>query len=294
MATGLSLLRETKESVIVGRMKQKAGDLRESDASPPPKRHHSLVRSAVDFLRKSLFRPLHMLFTEMVVGPICIYAGFNFGLLYALVVVLPDIFLLIYDFDYTQRALSFLGLIIGCLLGPPLLLLDDKIIRRQEALYRETSGDDTRQPRGLRREPENRLRGAMFGGICLPVGLFWFAWTARPDISYFSPIIASTLITLGGLCVYVSTSSYIIEVYGPKYSASANAASSMVRYAMAGVVPLFVLPMYNALKVDWATSLLGFATVFLMPIPWIFSRWGPALRRRCKYEMEWQDAEPGS
>jgi hypothetical protein len=35
--------------------------------------------------------------------------------------------------------------------------------------------------------------------------------------------------------------------------------------------------------VAWATSLLGFVTVALLPIPWVFYRFGPKIRQRSAY-----------
>jgi len=39
---------------------------------------------------------------------------------------------------------------------------------------------------------EWRLVGAMVGSVGLPVGLFWFAWTAREDVSWASPVVAAS------------------------------------------------------------------------------------------------------
>lgn len=52
-----------------------------------------------------------MLFTELIVGLTCLFAGFNFGLVYSLIVASPDVFASAYGFDYTAQSLSFLGLL---------------------------------------------------------------------------------------------------------------------------------------------------------------------------------------
>jgi len=37
--------------------------------------------------------------------------------------------------------------------------------------------------------PEYRLRPLMIGGIFVPIGVFWLAWTARPGVYWASPVI---------------------------------------------------------------------------------------------------------
>ena len=46
------------------------------------------------------------------------------------------------------------------------------------------------------------------------------------------------------------------------------AANGLMRYTMGAVFPLFSFQMYESLGIAWATSLLGFIAVLMMPIPW--------------------------
>lgn len=134
--------------------------------------------------------------------------------------------------------------------------------------------------------PENRLHGAMLGGVLLSTGLYWFAWTAQDSVSYYSPIFAMILISWGSLNVYASTSAYVLDTYGPAYGASANGASSMARYGMSFVAPLFALPMYHGLGTAWATTLLAICATLMTPIPFCFYHWGPRIRARGKFTTE--------
>ena len=52
--------------------------------------------------------------------------------------------------------------------------------------------------------------------------------------------------------------------------ASAMAANGLARYSMGAVFPLFTFQMYERLGIAWATSLLAFISVAMMPIPWVF------------------------
>jgi len=41
---------------------------------------------------------------------------------------------------------------------------------------------------------------------------------------------------------------------------------------------------FETLGIAWATSLLGFIAVAMMPIPWVFKRWGPEIRRMSNFD----------
>lgn len=41
--------------------------------------------------------------------------------------------------------------------------------------------------------------------------------------------------------------------------------------------------MYDGLGAEWASSLVGFVALLLMPIPFVLYKFGPALRNRSRY-----------
>lgn len=47
--------------------------------------------------------------------------------------------------------------------------------------------------------------------------------------------------------------------------------------------------MYERLGIDWASSLLGFIALALMPVPWVFFKYGPKLRAKSQYETTQYD-----
>lgn len=47
--------------------------------------------------------------------------------------------------------------------------------------------------------------------------------------------------------------------------------------------PLFGIQMYNGLGYQWATSLLAFLTVAMLPFPFIFFYYGKKIRARSRY-----------
>ena len=131
--------------------------------------------------------------------------------------------------------------------------------------------------------PEERLQSAMVGAFLLPVGLFWFAWSARSDVHWISPVLATIPFGMGNLMVFCSVVLYLIDTYGPMGGASAAAANGILRYVAGAVFPLWTIQMYRAMGVAWGTSLLGFVTVGLCALPFLFYRFGARIRQRSAY-----------
>ncbi|EFY99477.1 MFS transporter [Metarhizium robertsii] len=229
-------------------------------------------------------RPLHMLFTEPIVTLISLYNGFLYGLLYTFVIAVPWIFREYYGFSKTGESLSYLGLMVGTLVASaPLVLIDLKYYQKRLAQWREShppNDDGVEEPL----PSEHRLIGAMIGSLLLPTGLFISAWTAQYKVHWIVPIIFQSCVMLSSLLIYASATMFMLDAYGPMYAASASGAMMMSRYLLSTAFPLFALQMYKALGVGWATSLLGFITVAMAPIPWCFWVFGERIRRRSKYE----------
>ncbi|TVY83941.1 Polyamine transporter [Lachnellula suecica] len=225
-----------------------------------------------------LMRPAHMLFTEPIVGFLALYISFNLAVLYSFFASLPTVFSGVYGFTAEQSSLVFIALAIGCVLGLiTIIVVDTYVYQRmfQAALIDGRHGIVA---------PEHRLYCAMLGSIGLPVGLFWFAWTARSDIHWICPVIAIVPFSWGNMSIFISSALYIVDTYQARYGASAMAANGILRYIFGAAFPLFTLPMYNKLGIGWATSLLGFIAATLTPVPWVLFRKGSAIRAKSKYE----------
>lgn len=64
------------------------------------------------------------------------------------------------------------------------------------------------------------------------------------------------------------------------YYASALAGLGFIRSIVGGTLPLAGPAMYVALSPRWAGTLLGLAQVALIPIPFVFYKWGARIRER--------------
>ncbi|TVY44468.1 Polyamine transporter [Lachnellula occidentalis] len=226
-----------------------------------------------------LFRPIHMLFTEPIVAGFAIYVSFNFAVLFGFLASIPLIFTTVYGFSHAQSGLPFISIAIGCLLSIPTMLLLDRIFYRKAVRKATASG------KGSAVAPEHRLYGAMVGSVGLPVSLFWFAWTSQESVHWIVPIIGLIPFAWGNISVFISCVLYMIDTYMAANGASAMAANGLARYIAGAVFPLFTVQMYNGMGFQWASSLLGFVTVVLLPVPWVLFLFGEKIRRRSAYDI---------
>jgi len=264
---------ETYGKVILKKQAKKLGLPPELDEGPKG-------LDAIKFLLTvTIARPIHMLLTEPIVGLYSAYTAFNFAVLFIFFEAFPIVFCGIYQFSIGECGLAFLGIAVGCVLSVVISNIVDRLTHFKKLQQKIAAGGEACLP------PEQRLHNAMIGSLLLPIGLFWFAWTARYDIHWICPIVSTILFACGNLLVFNSSALYLVEVYGPLNGASAIAANGLLRYALGGSSPLFAVQMYEQLGINWATTLLGLITVGLLPVPWLFFLWGPRIRERSSYDV---------
>jgi len=97
-------------------------------------------------------------------------------------------------------------------------------------------------------------------------------------------VIAEGVFSCGNLLVFTCASLYLTDCYGALYGASAWSSNTFLRYLFATIFPLFAIQMYEGLGVGWATSLLGFISLLLVPIPFVFYNFGNQIRSKSKYK----------
>lgn len=221
-------MKETYKKIIMQRRAKRL------DMAPPKTGPTGLA--ALNFIfTVTLFRPVKMLFTEPIVFFFSLYTGFNFSVIFGFFDAFPIVFQGVYGFDTGLGGLTFLGIGLGCCFGVVTAILVNRIWYHPEYLKSHKEG------RLGVVAPEHRLYVAMMGSFGLPIGLFWFAWTARADIHWISPVLATIPFAWGNLCVFTAAALYLVDVYGPLNGASALAANGLVRYISGAVFPLFTV-----------------------------------------------------
>jgi len=133
--------------------------------------------------------------------------------------------------------------------------------------------------------PEARLPPSILGGICLPIGLFWFAWTNSPSVHWAASMAAGIPFGFGMVLVFLSIMNYLIDSY-TIFAASVLAANSVLRSCFGAAFPLFTTQMYGTLGIHWASSIPAFLALACVPFPFLFYKYGEQVRLKCKYAAE--------
>lgn len=87
------------------------------------------------------------------------------------------------------------------------------------------------------------------------------------------------LIGLGFTTIFQSALNYLVDTF-TRYSASALAANTFLRSVVASAFPIFVLPMFEQLGVEWASTVFACIAAVMIPVPFLFFVWGKKVRAR--------------
>ena len=127
--------------------------------------------------------------------------------------------------------------------------------------------------------PECRLLPMACGAVLVPIGLLVYGWTAAAKVHWIAPIIGTAILSIGLSIGQISSSSYLVDVFG-EYAASAVAGSLVVRYLASTLLPLAGPPLLTAVGVGWTATILSIISLLFLPIPLILIKYGKQLRSR--------------
>lgn len=198
-----------------------------------------------------------------------LYLGVVYAVLFLCFVAYPIVFQDLRGWGPGLAGLSYCGIGMGT-----------AIAVASEPVFRRIIAQHSLDPRTGRPKPEAAIFAVGIGSVLIPLGQFWFAWTAQPStVHWIYPILAGIPFGLGNSLVFIYTTNYIAGSY-VEYAASALAGNSIVRFGLAGLLPLAGSKMYRNLGADWAGTTLGLIEVMLIPIPFVFYKYGHRIRMR--------------
>ncbi|KFY22590.1 hypothetical protein V493_06490 [Pseudogymnoascus sp. VKM F-4281 (FW-2241)] len=191
---------------------------------------------------------------------------------YSFFEVFPLVYPVYYGFSLGIVGVLFTCILLACLIGVAIYA---------SYLYFYSIPDIIKN--GLRAQ-EHSLVPALFACFGPTIGLFIFAWTARPDITWVAPTVGIVLYGASVFIVMQCIFTYVPMSY-PQYAASLFAGNDFLRSASACASILYAHPLYKNLGVARGTSLLGGLSV--IGIVGIFLLWifGASLRARSKFAM---------
>jgi MFS family permease len=217
-----------------------------------------------------LVRPFQLLFRELIVFLISLYMSVLYGLLYMFFVAYPIIFQSRKGYSAGTTGLMFIPLAVGVVLSA---CCSPWVNRHYLTLVAKHQGKPP---------AETRLIPMMCSCWFIPIGLFIFAWTSYRDLIWVGPCLAGLPVGFGFIFLYNSANNYLVDSYQHQ-AASALAAKTCIRSFWGAGVVLFTEQMYDRMGDQWASTFLGFLSLACCAIPFVFYRYGPAIRRRSKY-----------
>ncbi|KAJ5752583.1 hypothetical protein N7520_009500 [Penicillium odoratum] len=271
LATGLCLVFQ-KETYAPTILVEKAVTLRRQTHNWGIRaRQEEVELDLHELITVNFSRPFRMLFTEPIVFLISLWMSFVYGLIYALLSAYPVVFQEIHGMNLGVGSLPFIGLIIGELFAGVYILYDQKSYSKKLAANNNVP------------IPEWRLPPSIVGGVFFTVGLFWFGWTGwTKSIHWMAPTASGVITGFGIYVIFLQCFNYLIDSY-LTFAASVFAANTIIRSSVGAAFPLFSKQMFNNLGVQWAGTLLGCLALIMVPIPLLFIKVGPALRKRSKF-----------
>jgi multidrug resistance protein len=216
----------------------------------------------------SLYRPIHLLFTEPVVFWFSLWISFSWAVLYLQFGALPLVYHTNHGFDLQQTGAVFAAICVGGMISTPMSIYQEKWAVKHN-------------PEKYASSPEGRLYFTAVQSALMPIGLFWFGWTCYPSIHWIVPTIAVTLQTMGIFSIYLAVFNYTADVYHI-YASSALAALGVCRNLLGGSFPLVTEQMFTGMGFQAASSLLGGIGAVLTLVPWVLIFFGPRIRARSK------------
>lgn len=216
----------------------------------------------------SLYRPIHMLFTEPVVFFFSLWIGFSWAVLYLQFGSIPLVYEVNHGFSLEQTGAVFAAICIGGILSTILSIYQEKWAVKH-------------YPVKINGSPEGRLLFTCVESAFMPIGMFWFGWTCYSSVHWIVPTIGIGIATMGIFSIYLATFNYTADVYHI-YASSALAASGLCRNLLGGSFPLVTKQMFRGLGFQAASSLLGGIGAVLTLVPWVLFLYGPKIRARSK------------
>ena len=159
-----------------------------------------LLRSEMDSglslslaFQQAIFRPLKMLLFLPIVASLATLSAVVYGYFYLVFTTITNVFEKNYGFSPDVVGLTFIGVGLGMIICVATFgAISDRILISKA---RANNGE---------LKPEYRLSIIIPGGLCTPIGLFIYGWTAQYQVFWLVPIIGTSLIGAGAMAYFVS------------------------------------------------------------------------------------------
>ncbi|PBP23564.1 major facilitator superfamily transporter [Diplocarpon rosae] len=223
-------------------------------------------------LQISLLRPFKLLFTQIIVQVLALYMAYLYGITYLVLSTFPGLWENEYNESVGIGGLNYISLGVGFFIGTQVSApCQDRIYR---TLKKRNNGVG---------KPEFRVPLMLPGALLVPIGLFWYGWSAQVHTHWIMPNIGAAIFSAGTIVGFQCIQTYIVDAY-TRYAASAIGAATVLRSLAGFGFPLFAPYMYSALDFGWGNSLLAFIGIALgWPAPILLWKYGENLRKKSTF-----------
>ncbi|KAK8016692.1 polyamine transporter 4 [Apiospora rasikravindrae] len=248
--------RETSSAVLLQR---KAAKLRRETGNDQLRPKTTKQQTPGEMLMSAIVRPIKPLAFSPIVLLMSLDTGIIFGLIFLLFATIPAIFAPKYGFGKGVSGLCYLGLGIWMALG----------------LVGLSKPSDQMLGRNGAPKPEDLMK--WIGLICPPGHV--------PHVHWAVPILGTFDVGVSALFVMIPGPISLVDAFGTQGAASALAANLSNRCLFSAFLDLAADPLYHHLNVGWGNNVLAFITLAFTPVPWLFCRYGEALRNRFPVDL---------
>ncbi|KAH7378384.1 major facilitator superfamily domain-containing protein [Phaeosphaeria sp. MPI-PUGE-AT-0046c] len=223
-----------------------------------------------DIAVEALWRPFELMLLDPSIAFTAVYTAIIYGIFYSFFEAFPLVYNEMYGFNLGELGLTFLSVTVGVILS---------ITWYWWYIYYIVEPSIRANGLGA---PERRLVPALFVTFFVPVGLFIFGWTARPDVHWIVSCIGIVITTIGIFLIIQCIFLYLPLSY-PQYAASLFAGNDFTRSALAAGAIHFAYPLFHNLGVDRGISLLGGLTIGCSVGVYVLFFFGEKLRAKSRF-----------
>jgi MFS family permease len=222
-------------------------------------------------IRFIALQALKMMVTEPIIIFMGLYNGFAYGILFLYLDGIFDVFVVNNNLTPIAAECTYLNFVVAV----AFVILLQPI---QTWLFKK----DRLKNNGVAR-PEARFLISLVTVWGFPLGLFWFAFTSDGSVNYWSPIMAGFVLGIADPLLWLAMLSYIIDSYSAAgLSNSAIAAFCIPSFGIAAALAHAGVAMFENMSTTWAMATLGFISIGIVALVYIFYFFGRRLRAASK------------
>ena len=228
--------------------------------------------SMANTLMNGFMRPLRLIGTQIVVQIMGLYMAYIYGTLYLVLATFPVLWEGQYHESTGIGTLNYISIGLGFFVGAySCALLQDRVYSALKKRHNVIG------------RPEFRIPLMVPGSLLMPIGLFWYGWSAQAHVHWIVPNIGAFFIGAGVIIGFQCIQTFLVDTY-TRYAASAIGAATVLRSLCGFSFPIFAPAMYDKLGYGWGNSLLAFMAIFLgVPGPLLLWKYGEILRAKSPF-----------